>query len=148
MHKHFRGKSVHGFRLMFEVGLQEDALPFLESSLNTDLLVLDSLLPMHIKHKLQSDTSIYFCLSKKEELTMSRYHPKDCKTFPGSITISAARYLQFRRCWGDGAVLVHEFAHAVHDKLIPSGFACEIIEKVGENVNVARVTSFTCSVSR
>jgi len=65
---------------------------------------------------------------------MSRYHPKDCKTFPGSITISAARYLQFRRCWGDGAVLVHEFAHAVHDKLIPSGFACEIIEKVGGNV--------------
>ena len=129
MHMRFRGKVVHGFRIMFEVGLL-DAFPTLESHLLTDLHVLDSLLHFHVKRKLQSDTSIYVCSSKKEETTVSRYHPKECKMFSGSITVSAALYLRYRHCWSDGAILVHEFAHAVHDKLIPGGFLCEIIEKV------------------
>eukprot|EP01032_Pedospumella_encystans_P027662 gene27662-31254_t len=113
---------------MFEVGLL-DALPTLESHLLTDLHVLDSLLPFHVKRKLQTDTNIYVCSSKKEESTVSRYHPKECKMFSGSITVSAALYLRYRHCWSDGAILVHEFAHAVHDKLVPGGFMCEIIEK-------------------
>lgn len=109
-----------------------DAMPSLESTIKTDLHIVESLLPPHIRSKLQSTTSIYVHLPKRNDSAIARYHSRDCnsKLFVGNITISAVHYLQNRCCWGDGAVLAHEFAHAVHEKLIPDGYACETIEKV------------------
>lgn len=63
---------------------------------------------------------------------MSRYHPQTCKhqQFAGNIEISAEDYQQSKQLWGDGAVILHELAHAFHDKLCADGFGNEDIEKV------------------
>jgi hypothetical protein len=48
----------------------------------------------------------------------------------GGIEIySASDYLETRRLWGTGGLLLHELSHAFHNKHCPQGFACpEILE--------------------
>ena len=49
----------------------------------------------------------------------------------GGIEIfSAHEYLTTNDCWGVGGVLLHELAHAYHNKHCPDGFDCDRVKQV------------------
>jgi hypothetical protein len=49
----------------------------------------------------------------------------------GAIELyNAAAYLECRSLWGVGGVIIHEFAHAFHNKHCPDGYECSDIREV------------------
>lgn len=131
----FHCKFVCGFRLLYEENLW-NAMPELERTVTSDLEFAAGLLPTNAKNKLQANTKIYIHNPVKPaqevETIISRYHPQYCKHhhFAGNIVISATRYEHCRLLWGAGAIIVHEFAHAFHDKCCAGGFENADIEMV------------------
>ena len=55
----------------------------------------------------------------------------------GSIELyNAAAYLECRSLWGVGGVIIHEFAHAFHNKHCPDGYECSDIREVLHRVYI------------
>lgn len=131
---YFRSKVVDGFRLFFEASIWNRD-PALVRLVTLDLQHATGFLPSTIKAELALDTEIH--VRKADAEFVGRYHPVNdhYHQFAGSIEISAPQYKAERELWGKGGVLVHELAHAVHDKLCYDGLDNEVLLEVTHAFN-------------
>lgn len=137
--KHYEHTLIAGFHVLYEPGVFEDVPGFAEC-FETDVKMLRYLLPEKACVLLQTDTPIYvnkslFYGTKAQPIhaTSCCFHPLGGGTWlrkhglsmrkEGAIEIgSATHYLSSRKLWGIGGILVHEFAHAYHNKCLPGGY--------------------------
>lgn len=135
---------MHGFEIRCEPQVFEE-VEGLESIFNHDLETLVSLLPPGACEELRRSTPIYINKSIRFGKKNKPIEGKTCTFHPlgganwlrnnglsvskeGSIEIQCAKeYLQSRNHWGTGGILVHEFAHAYHNKCCPNSYDNEII---------------------
>jgi len=137
--KEYIVETLCGFQVYCEPGVFEKNSKLLEL-LTDDLICLNRLIPTSILHKLQRDTHIWlnheitFGTTKAPVIgstcTYHSCHGADwlrrngmSESKAGSVEIyCASEYLRTRCHWGAGGVLLHEYAHSVHDKYCANGF--------------------------
>lgn len=135
---------IHGFHVYCEPSVFVDTVG-LEVTFSDDLQVLVDLLPPGACDQLRKSTPIYInkCISfgKKSQPVEGRtctFHPLGGANWlknnglsvskEGSIEIQCAEeYLESRKHWGPGGILVHEFSHAYHNKCCSDGYDNEEI---------------------
>jgi hypothetical protein len=141
-------RMMHGFTVHYEPDVFE-CTPNFEETLNKDLCVVNRLLPVSARERLQKDTHMwinkaitYGTVSAPVVGTSCTFHPLGGRDWlrknglneakEGGVEFFAARcFLESRGDWGDGGVILHEYCHAYHNKFCPDGFDCEEIRQVG-----------------
>ncbi len=141
-HKVYLLCLVQGFQIYYEPNVF-DLQPDLLDTLSMDLEQVKLLLPKTKScAELVSNTSIYINISivfgTGEVGDGCCYHATDGQRWlrdhgmseqkAGCVEIySAEDYLQSRLLWGSGGLVLHELAHAYHDKMCEGGFACAAV---------------------
>jgi hypothetical protein len=147
--KEYVSLYVHGFELRCEPKVFDEVEGF-ECTFGGDLQTLVELLPPGACDELRKSTPIYINKSisfgKKSKPVVGRtctFHPLGGANWlrnnglsiskEGSIEIQCAEeYLESRKHWGTGGILVHEFAHAFHNKCCRNGYENEDIAEAYE----------------
>ena len=133
---------LQGFQIFYEQNvfdLHEDLL----ETLTIDLEEVRRLLPKTAAcAQLVSNTYIYLNTSliygRGEEGYGCCYHATSGQTWlrehgmnelkAGCVELySASDYLESRLLWGTGGLVLHELAHAYHDKMCAGGFECPVV---------------------
>eukprot|EP01041_Mallomonas_annulata_P011304 gene11304-23658_t len=130
---------ICGFSIRYEPDVFE-ACPDLHSVLSKDLNKVCDLLPPTALNLLQSDTCIWINKSltygpsrKPIKGTAMCFHPKDGAPWLRRMGTSVFKaggielycpfdYVSSRGHWGDGGVMLHELAHAYHNKHCENGY--------------------------
>lgn len=144
--KLYEKDTIHGFDILYERGVYHACLE-VYNALSIDLGEVVRLYPPTAVAKLQSDTKIwlntaltYGTTKHPVVATSCTFHPKEGAGWLSSNGLSTAKagcieifsaeaYVRDRHLWGDGGILVHELAHAYHNKHCPDGFDCEDIRE-------------------
>ena len=144
--KVYEPRKMQGFQIYAEAGVFDDYRD-LHSILEQELKMVKALLPSGAEKKLKEDTPLYINKSITFGDTRyptvgrgSTYHPKDGQKWlkangmsekkAGAIEMYTVKeHLKSKEQWGIGGILLHEFAHAYHDKHCPDGFDCDLIRK-------------------
>lgn len=144
--KEYISECICGFMINYEPDVFENNSNLM-NVLTEDLEALSSLLPVSILDLIKHDTPIWLdhqitfgTKAMPIEGVSCTYH--SCRgeewlhrvgmntNKSGSVEIYCAKYyLESRLHWGVGGVLLHEFAHSVHDKYCLNGFDNEIIRE-------------------
>lgn len=124
---------IEGFVVNVAIYIPKEVPEFVEC-LTIDLEMAVRLLPAGALSRLQAETQFYVYDNKNATTgtVISRYHARTCTSSfaAGSVTISAVLYVEHRNLWGVGGLLIHELAHAFHDKLCTSEGMNDRIELV------------------
>lgn len=137
--KRYDEVHIAGFRVCYEPGVFAQVDGF-AAALETDLQMLQRLLPPSACRLLQRDTPLWVNAQLSYGPTAAPIDATSCCFHPlggaawlrrnglseakeGGVEIGSARhYLRCRRLWGPGGVLVHEYSHAFHNKCLPGGY--------------------------
>ena len=137
--KHYDKTSMWGFEVNYEPNVFRE-YGSLRQVLEGDLKAVRALLPNSICRKLEKTTPLWINKSikygSKSRPTVGRgacFHPQGGKSWlrkngmkvdkEGGIEFySVDDYLSSHSDWGTGGGLLHEFAHAFHNKLVKQGF--------------------------
>lgn len=140
--KQYNTVYMCGFQICYEPGVFEN-VPHFSACFEADLQMLRRLLPPKACSLLQESTPIwvnealtYGTKAQPVVATSCCFHPIGGASWlrkhglserkEGGIEIGSAKhYVQSRKFWGTGGILVHEFSHAYHNKYLPKGYENE-----------------------